>query len=362
MPLCNPRRSRLLPALAPTLTLALIYPLAASLIGQSRDATRVPLVPGLTITAAIVSPVGDAEVILRIDSVAADAYRMTFSAQFPDPSGGGFETSTAVRRVLMQDQKTARTMRNWYGSHDPEVFPGTTPFFSGAIINDLRTSGRAALTLLVATSSASLGQTEVLELPGTLSRIEPGPVGVPMLVNGRVVELPTIHARAEVGRAKVRRAADLYVLDDPENPIILRWRDETRHSRILKIDFPVEKALERELTERRSAEVYGIYFSFGSADIRPESERVLQEIADVLARNPDWRIRIDGHTDAVGSDVKNLELSTRRSEAVRDALIARYRIAAGRLSASGRGEASPKATNETPEGRAQNRRVELTRQ
>lgn len=330
--------------------------------GQRTDATRVPLVAGLTITGVIVSPVGDAEVILRVQSVAPDAYRLTFSAEFPDPSGGGTATSTAARKVLMHDQRTARTMRNWYGPEDPEVFPGTTPFLSGAIISDLRSTGRAALTLLVATSSATLGQTEVQELPGTVSRIESVPVPMPVLVNGRIVELPTIHARAEVGQAQARRWADLYVLDDPENPIILRWRDETRNSKIIKLDFPVEQELERALAERRSAEVYGIYFGFGSAAIRPESERVLQEIADVLRRNPDWRIRIDGHTDAVGGAAANLELSRRRSEAVRDALISRYRIDAGRLSATGRGEALPKATNDTPEGRAQNRRVALTRQ
>jgi outer membrane protein OmpA-like peptidoglycan-associated protein len=334
----------------------------ALVTAQHNDASPIPLVPGLTITAIIASPVGDAEVILSVQSVDPEAYRMTFSAEFPHPSGRGTETSTAVRTVLMQDQRTARTMRNWYASEDPEVFSGTTPFFSGAIINDLRNSGRAALTLLVAASAASLGQTEVLELPGTVSRIESTPVPVPVLVNGRLVELPTIHARAEVGRASVKRGADLNVLDDPRNPIILRWRDEMRNSKIMKIDFPVARGLERELSEHRSAEVYGIYFSFGSAGIRPESERVLEEIADVLQRNPDWKLRIDGHTDAMGTDAANLELSKRRSEAVRDALITRHRIAARRLSAAGSGEASPKATNDTPEGRAQNRRVELTRQ
>ena len=330
--------------------------------GQQADPPRIPLAAGLTITAVIVSPVGDAEVILRVQSVSPDAYRMTFSAELPDPSGPGTLTSTAVRKVLMQDQQTARTMRNWYGSEDPEVFPGTTPFFSGAIINDLRNTGRAALTLLVATSAATLGQTEVMELPGTIRRINPTPVSVPVLVNGRMVGLPAIHARAEVGRANLRRGAEVHVLDDPENPVILRWRDEMRNSKIIKLDFPVDRSIERELTDRNSAEIYGIYFGFGSAVIRPESEGVLGEIADVLARNPEWKLRIDGHTDAPGSDAANLDLSKRRSEAVREALITRYRIAADRLSAAGRGESSPKATNETPEGRAQNRRVELTRQ
>ena len=323
---------------------------------------RVPLVPGLTITGAIVHRTGDSEAILAIQSVTPEAYRMSFSVEIPGEGGGPPQSLKTVRRVLMQDQRAARTMRNWYAPSDPETFPGTTPFFSGAIIEDLRRDGRAALTLLVATSAATLGQTDVQALSGTVSRIEPKAVGVPVLVNGRVVELSAIHARAEVGGGGLKRSAELYVLDDPENPIILQWRDESRNSRIIKLDFPVAKRVERDLTERRSAEVYGIYFAFGSAAIRPESEGVLKEIAEVLQRNGDWKLRIDGHTDGVGGEAENLELSRRRSTAVRDALVTRYGIAAARLTAAGRGEASPKASNDTAEGRAQNRRVELVRQ
>lgn len=323
----------------------------------THEPARVPLVAGLAITAAVGHPSGDAEVILMVQSVAADAYRMTFSFDGPPEMG----SSKVVRRVLMKDHREARTMRNWYGESDPEVFPGTTPFFSSAIINDLRRDGRASLTLLVATSAATLGQAAVQALPGTVSRIEPAAVGVPLLVNGRVVDLPAIHAKAEVGSGSLRRSADLYVLDDPDNPIILRWRDETRNSRILKLDFPAA-SVERELSERRSAAVYGIYFGFGSAAIRPESERVLNDIADALRRNPDWKLRIEGHTDGLGSEAANLDLSKRRSAAVRDALVGRFKIAADRLTTDGKGESVPKAANDTAEGRAQNRRVELTRQ
>lgn len=322
-----------------------------------RDAVRVPLVSGLAITAAVAHPSGDAEVILMVQSVAPDAYRMTFSFEGPPEMG----SSKVTRRVLMKDHREARTMRNWYAESDPETFPGTTPFFSSAIINDLRRDGRAQLILLVATSAATLGQTAVQELPGVVTRVESTPVSIPLLVNGRMVDLPAIHAKAEVGAGALRRSADLYVLDDPDNPIILRWRDETRNSRILKLDSPAA-SIERELSERRSTEVYGIYFGFGSAAIRPESERVLKDIADTMKRNPAWTLRIEGHTDGLGSDAANLDLSMQRSAAVRDALVGRFAIAADRLSAAGKGEGAPKASNDTAEGRAQNRRVELTRQ
>ena len=93
-----------------------------------------------------------------------------------------------------------------------------------------------------------------------------------------------------------------------------------------------------------------------------ELERVLKEIADTLQRNPSWKLRIEGHTDGLGSDAANLDLSKRRSAAVRDVLAGRFKIAGDRLVADGKGERVPKATNDTAEGRAQNRRVELTRQ
>jgi outer membrane protein OmpA-like peptidoglycan-associated protein len=331
---------------------------AQTVVAQGqRDAVRVPLVSGLAITAAVAHPSGDAEVILMVQSVAPDAYRLTFSFEGPPDMG----SSKVTRRVLMKDHREARTMRNWYAESDPETFPGTTPFFSSAIIDDLRRDGRARLTLLVATSAATLGQTAVQELPGVVSRVESAPVSVPLLVNGRMVDVPAIHATAEAGNGALRRSADLHVLDDPDNPLILRWRDETRNSRILKLDFPAA-SIERELSERRSTEVYGIYFGFGSAAIRPESERVLKDIADTLTRNPAWKLRIEGHTDGLGSDAANLDLSKRRSAAVRDALVGRFAIAADRLSAAGKGEGAPKASNDTAEGRAQNRRVELTRQ
>ena len=81
-----------------------------------------------------------------------------------------------------------------------------------------------------------------------------------------------------------------------------------------------------------------------------------------MQRHPDWRLNIDGHTDSIGGDsAANLDLSRRRSEAVRKALIGRFGITADRLSSGGHGAASPKDTNDTPEGRARNRRVELSR-
>jgi outer membrane protein OmpA-like peptidoglycan-associated protein len=120
-------------------------------------------------------------------------------------------------------------------------------------------------------------------------------------------------------------------------------------------------ALERALIEKGSVDVYSIYFSFNSDVIRDESTPTLEDIAAILRRHPTWKLRVNGHTDSIGSDQFNLDLSRRRAEAVKHALATRYGIAADRLDTAGFGESQPKDTNDTIEGRARNRRVELMR-
>ncbi len=119
--------------------------------------------------------------------------------------------------------------------------------------------------------------------------------------------------------------------------------------------------MEQALANTGKFDVYSIYFSFNSDVIREESEPTLKDIAQVMARHPDWKLRVNGHTDSVGGDAYNLTLSKRRSAAVKDALAKRYQIDPARLSTDGFGRAQPKDTNDTLEGRARNRRVELMR-
>jgi len=143
-------------------------------------------------------------------------------------------------------------------------------------------------------------------------------------------------------------------------------------SRAVKITFrcsessarlPVTAAdrLERSLRETGRAEVYDIYFDFNSDRIRQESDSTLQDIVTVLTRHPDWKLAIEGHTDSIASDRFNLELSQRRAAAVKTALTGRFAISGARLTTAGYGESRPKDRNDTPEGRARNRRVELVR-
>lgn len=102
-----------------------------------------------------------------------------------------------------------------------------------------------------------------------------------------------------------------------------------------------------------------IYFDTGKATIQAKSGSLLDEIAAVIKGNPDLlKIRIEGHTDSVGSDITNLRLSQARADSVKAALSQRG-VEAGRLDAAGFGEMRPIAGNDNEKGRAQNRRVEF---
>jgi len=105
----------------------------------------------------------------------------------------------------------------------------------------------------------------------------------------------------------------------------------------------------------------GIYFASGSDQIRPESTPTLVEIAAMLKDHPDLDLLIEGHTDNVGNAASNLALSDRRAAAVRTVLIDTYKIDGNRLTTKGFGDTVPAAPNTTPEGRQQNRRVELVK-
>ena len=103
---------------------------------------------------------------------------------------------------------------------------------------------------------------------------------------------------------------------------------------------------------------YGIYFDSGKDVVKPESYGSVKEIATVLKDNPDVKIRVVGHTDSDGDDALNL-IFPEEAAAVKGFLEKEFGIAADRIQTGGMGEQQPVASNDTPENKAKNRRVEF---
>jgi OmpA-OmpF porin, OOP family len=121
-------------------------------------------------------------------------------------------------------------------------------------------------------------------------------------------------------------------------------------------------ALASDISRTGHASVYGIYFDTGKAEVKPESDAALKEIAKLLQQDSQLKLYVVGHTDNVGTLASNMDLSRRRADAVTQVLTTKYGVASARLSAQGDGPTAPVASNDSEDGRAKNRRVELVKQ
>jgi outer membrane protein OmpA-like peptidoglycan-associated protein len=114
-----------------------------------------------------------------------------------------------------------------------------------------------------------------------------------------------------------------------------------------------------DITTTGHAAVYGIYFDTDKAEIKPESEPALAEMAKLLTNNPSLTVFIVGHTDNTGTFEHNMKLSMDRATSVVNALVGKHGIGAARLKPYGVASLAPVASNKTEDGKAKNRRVEL---
>lgn len=133
-------------------------------------------------------------------------------------------------------------------------------------------------------------------------------------------------------------------------------RSEKREQKMVTVKA---EEMAGEITASGSIALYGIYFDFNKADIQPESEPTLEQIAQLLHDRPAMNLLVVGHTDNVGTFAFNMDLSQRRANSVVSALVRQHGIAENRLTPVGVSFACPIASNKTDEGRAKNRRVEL---
>ena len=119
--------------------------------------------------------------------------------------------------------------------------------------------------------------------------------------------------------------------------------------------------LAKQLADKGSVSIYGILFDTCKATIKPESEKTLATIAEVLAKDRGLRLEVQGHTDNRGNKAANRKLSADRAAAVKASLVQKHGVAAERLTTAGFADDSPVADNATEAGRAKNRRVELVK-
>jgi outer membrane protein OmpA-like peptidoglycan-associated protein len=397
-------------------TLASATAAAATSGRPAAPAEVVPLVPGLTFTVTshvgLVSssgsvPVADTEIVYSVGQADASrvVLRFLLSAQNGTAAGKLIETAprSFVRIVRREDVQAATREKVLFSSTDPELLPGQT--FAGtsaAVLAALARTGKVAFVLGInepdeglqslgaAAGSLSGGggsDTAPLVLSGvqmllaspsrhyyrgTLVRVgadEPFSV----LLDGRRTTLPAMHARGELRFADRTITPELWWLDEPGNPLTLKWAIGGSYEIVTRIDRPPAQAggagggtgatrVAAGLSSRACrAELAGVYFTTGSAQVLDASLPALGRFAALVAQHPGWQLTIEGHTDNIGSAAYNLDLSARRAEAVRQVLISRFGVAAARLKAKGYGMTRPVESNANDQGRAHNRRVEVSR-
>lgn len=180
--------------------------------------------------------------------------------------------------------------------------------------------------------------------------------------------------RVDIARANTEQKlaeADIQKLGEERDQVLLRSRTREAQQAQREAQQATTHAsrLEQELAALKAKQtdrglvvtLSDVLFEFNRADLKPGAMRSLYPLVTFLKENPTRTVSIEGHTDSVGSQSYNLELSARRADAVRDFLMAQG-VEAGRINTVGYGKAYPVASNDTEAGRQQNRRVEVVMQ
>ncbi len=349
------------PKLPVGLILAEECPIEVANAAAQERTTLVPLKIGLTLASIWMVDGHEFECLKQVTAVTDYYVDITQNC----PSGETGERITNKRRLCQSDLRSAYFYRTEAAPQKsvPTVTSPTTMFsLSSRSLHELKTKGITRHRYIeISTSWRTRAQPLLSDYDGDLVTNKRSPKTASIIINDRPVELPVLVAIASEGSNLETTAT---VVDDEGFPLVLDYQrpGEKFGIRYTKISYPDDANLEQRLAVDKKVDVYGIYFDFASDRLRPESAPVLAEIAAVLTKNRGWKLNISGHTDNIGGDASNLELSRLRATAVKSALVEQYKTAADRLSTGGFGASQPQANNDTPEGRARNRRVELVRQ
>ncbi|MBP6626048.1 MAG: OmpA family protein [Arenimonas sp.] len=357
----------------PRLLLAL-FAVALSAPAPAAEAFRVPLVEGLVEVTAVQRPRGDEEHVVTITELTPE--HLVLGVEFRELVDGTVAVSAKTRRIRRTDLAASNRLNQVFQDGDAELFPASTMgMLSAKSLAELKATGKTAMVMGTIANYGEEAEAELAPLlnvtsgrkyfRGDLVRVGTASVPITVQVNGEARALTTVQARGDFTVGSQSVAMELWVLDDPAFPLVLKSKQGRSLGQTVRIDYPVEQprasVLEEALTETCRAELNGVYFDFGQATLLPASQPALAAVAELMQDNPAWTLRIEGHTDSVGGAAYNLDLSKRRANAVRDALTGGFKLPPARLQASGLGASQPVASNNTLEGRAANRRVELAR-
>ena len=259
--------------------------------------------------------------------------------------GTGFKTIegkiTLIYYTLPQGRSTLEVLRNYEAS--------------------LKSKGFSTV-FTCATSNGSCFEAGRPEGGYLLGEAVGDPLRVPKLVDDYVHNWFQDGGRYLLGRLDRPEGAvyaALYLGESNRGTVAVVRVVETKEMDTDKIQFVTAAEMATSIESTGKVALYGILFDFDKDVIKPESKPTLDEIGSLLASQPDLKLRIVGHTDNQGSAEYNLDLSERRAASVVAALISGYGISADRLTSAGAGMTQPVDTNDTDEGRAKNRRVEL---
>ena len=321
-------------------------------------AAQVPLKVGLTLSSVWKAYEGDYEHECLLQIVKIDDRGVSSTSSCP--IGNDHRTLITRRRVCWKDLMDSYLYIPCNNDKFPETMAGALEYsVSLASFKGLKDHGEMHHRLVCLHADGLL--TVYADVEGALT--SDGAGTFKLIINDKLVEVPTVeasyvnHSNNDIVRVKI--------LDDARFPLMLDHYVPSLQSYFVtytKVSFPTANEVEQQLAQDKRADVYGIYFNFASDELRLESEPVLREIAAALQAHPDWKLTVNGHTDNIGGDASNLDLSHRRAVAVRKALAERFQVDASRLLTDGFGASQPKASNDTAGGRALNRRVELVRQ
>lgn len=176
-------------------------------------------------------------------------------------------------------------------------------------------------------------------------------------------------AKAKGGAVLVEHPRYTALKFTPEGRTVYAAVEVFNEGRNVELTVLEQKAMVQEVTanlmwdalQKDGFVTLPVLFDTGKASIKPESAKLVQQIADVLKKQPALKVSIEGHTDNQGHAAANKTLSQQRAKAVVDAVAAQG-VAPARLSAVGWGQEKPVADNRSEEGRARNRRVEMVKQ